>query len=151
MKKLNKKIILIIGLIIIIIVGIIIYVKPMTLSDITMDNSTLIFSKIDLGVKDGQPYHESVEYSDITDEQRDDILLLLNNYPYVRNIKTLFSDGSMSDNDGDGYFYIFIYDEMDYKGSIIVAYDDEISVNNKNYTMNNSSDFINQILDILNQ
>ncbi len=150
MKKANKKTILIIGLIIIAVLCALIYMRPMTLSDNIAHNSTLLFAKIDLGVEDGRPYNESTNYNDITEQQKQEILMLLGNFPYTRNVKTLFSDGSMANNDGDGYFYIYIYSETDYVGTVIMAYDDEISIGNKNYTMQNSSDLINQILDIIN-
>ncbi len=149
--KNNKKMIFSIGIILIIAICVGIYFKPMTMSDITNDNSTLLFTKVNLGVKDGEPYHESEDYNDITDEQKQEILQILNDYNYSRNIKTLFSDGSMSDNDGEGYFYITIYNETDYQGTVIVAYDDEISFNNTNYNMKNSSDFIEEILDIISE
>ncbi len=151
MKKLNKKIILIAALILIAVFFAIIYLKPLTLSDIANENSTLLFTKVSMVIKDGEHYHESENYKNITDEQKQEILLLLNNYPYHRNFKTLFSDGSLADNSGDGYFYISIYYGANYQGTAIIAYDNEISYNNKNYTMNNSSDFISEILDIISE
>ncbi len=151
MKSTTKKAIIIVIFTIIIVLASILYLKPISLTDIINSNSTLLFTKIELGVKDGSPYHNSTNYNDITDEQTKEILQLLNNYSYARNIKTVFSDGSMTDNAGDGYFYITIYNETNYEGVVVIAYDNEISVNDKNYTMKNSEQFINEILAIISE
>ncbi len=137
---------------VIIILGVafsVVYFLPLSLSDTINKDSTMLFTKIDITVSDGQSFHEATIYNDVTEEQKDNVLHLLSEFSYSRNIKTLFSDGSMSDNTGDGYLYITIYNQTDYAGTIVVAHDDEISLNNKNYTMNNSSDFINSIIEII--
>ncbi len=127
------------------------YLKPMSLSDIANDSSTLLFVKVNAGWKDGRPYTEGEDYNEITDEQKQKIIQLLNKYHYSRELKTLFSDGSMSNNSVEVYFYITIFNGLDYQDTIIVAYNDKISLNNKNYKMKNSDVFIEEILTIIDE
>ena len=127
------------------------YLKPMSLSDIANDSSTLLFSKVNAGWKDGRPYTESEVYNEITDEQKQKIIQLLNKYSYSRDLKTLFSDGSMLNNGGDGCFHIAIFNGLDYLEIVTVGYNDEISLNDKIYKMKNSDVFIEEILTIIDE
>lgn len=151
MIKINKKIILTLGLIIAILICFAIYLKPIPLSNIAKDNNTLLFTKIEMGVVNGQAYSESTDYNDVTTTQTEEVFKLFDDFSCSRNLKTIFSNGSMSNNKGDGYLYISVFNDTDFYGTILVSYDNQIAVNDKNYTMNNSAEFIDAILEVINE
>lgn len=103
-----------------------------------------------LGVRNGEAYIDSVDYQDITTEQKSAILILLEKYTYKRTLGTLFSDGSISEL-GDKTLYIYVYDDVSLVGSIFVSSSGRIAVNEKNYHMENAEQFIEQIIEIMGQ
>ena len=98
----------------------------------------------------GEAYIDSVDYQDITTEQKSAILILLEKYTYKRTLGTLFSDGSISEL-GDKTLYIYVYDDVSLVGSIFVSSSGRIAVNEKNYHMENAEQFIEQIIEIMGQ
>ena len=88
----------------------IVYFKPLSLSDVAeADNQMkMIYSQI--GVENGEAYIDSVNYQDITIDQKNAILSLLDKYTYRRTVGTLFSNGSTSDL-GNKTLSIYVYDD----------------------------------------
>ena len=104
----------------------------------------------ELGVRNGEAYIDSVDYQDITTEQKSVILILLEKYTYKRTLGTLFSDGSISEL-GDKTLYIYVYDDVSLVGSIFVSSSGRIAVNEKSYSMKNAEQFIEKIIEIMGQ
>lgn len=126
------------------------FLKPLSLSDIANENNQIkmILSKFE--VRNGEAYIDSVDYQEITTEQKHSILNLLEKYTYRRTLSTLFSDGSMSGL-GDKMLSIYVYDDVSLIGSILVSSSGKIAVNEKTYSMKNAERFIEQIVEIMEQ
>ena len=94
----------------------------------------MIYSQI--GVENGEAYIDSVNYQDITIDQKNAILSLLDKYTYRRTVGTLFSNGSTSD--------------LGNKTLSIYVYDDDLLINEKTYNMEDAERFIEQMIEIMN-
>lgn len=145
-----KKTIYLVLIVIVLLVSMIAFLKPLSLSDIANENNqmTMIFSE--LGVRNGEAYIDSVDYQEITAEQKRGILNLLEKYTYRRTFSTLFSDGAISGL-GDETLSIYVYDDVSLIGNIFVTSSGKIAVNEKTYSMKNSEQFIEQIIEIMEQ
>ena len=143
----KKKIGYLIG-IAVLVVCVIAYFKPQSFSDFADNDNQIKMILQDFTIKNGEPNIESSEYQDITETQKRDILNVLDQFAYRRNIKTLFSDGSMSDL-GDKMLTIYVYENNLHIGSVMVSSSGKIAIKNKVYSMKNAEDFIGQILDIV--
>ncbi len=143
----KRKIIYSIG-IVVFLICVIAYFKPLSFSDIVDNDNQIQMRLQDFTIKNGEANIESDEYQDITETQKADILNVLDQFSYRRNIKTLFSDGSMSDL-GDKMLSIYIYKNDLHSDSVMVSSSGKIAVNNKVYSMKNAENFIEQIIDIV--
>ena len=150
MKKI-KKVVIFIGIIIFCIVSISIYFMPLPLSNLANENNVILMINVNAGVKDGTPFTDSQSYNDITKEQQKEIVTLFEEYTYHRKLNTMFSDGSLSTGNNTSSFYIFVYDGLTPTNTIILTDYDNNLVNNKNYSINKSSDLVEQILAIINK
>ena len=83
-------------------------------------------------------YVDSWKYKDGKKEDR-----------YRRTPVTLFSDGSLSGL-GERLSCVYIYDDNELVGTVIVSDEGGISVNDKSYVMKDASDFIRKVSLILN-
>ena len=146
----KKKAIYLVVIVIVLLICIIAFFKPLSLSDIARENNQIKMVFSELGVRNGEAYIDSVDYQDITTEQKSAILILLEKYTYKRTLGTLFSDGSISEL-GDKTLYIYVYDDVSLVGSIFVSSSGRIAVNEKNYRMENAEQFIEQIIEIMGQ
>lgn len=146
----KKKSIYLVLIVIVLLVSMISFLKPLSLSDIANENNQMKMILSELGVRNGEAYIDSVDYQAITAEQKRGILNLLEKYTYRRTFSTLFSDGSMS-GIGDEMLYIYVYDDVSLIGSIFVSSSGRIAVNEKNYSMKNAEQFIEQIIEIMEQ
>ena len=146
----KKKAIYLVVIVIVLLICIIAFFKPLSLSDIARENNQINMVLSELGVRNGEAYIDSVDYQDITTEQKSAILILLEKYTYKRTLGTLFSDGSISEL-GDKTLYIYVYDDVSLVGSIFVSSSGRIAVNEKNYHMENAEQFIEQIIEIMGQ
>ena len=131
----KKKAIYLVVIVIVLLICIIAFFKPLSLSDIARENNQIKMVLSELGVRNGEAYIDSVDYQDITTEQKSAILILLEKYTYKRTLGTLFSDGSISEL-GDKTLYIYVYDDVSLVGSIFVSSSGRIAVNEKNYRIN---------------
>ena len=134
---------------IVLLICIIAFFRPLSLSDIARENNQIRMVLSELGVRNGEAYIDSVDYQAITAEQKSAILTLLEKYTYRRTFATLFSDGSISGL-GDKTLSIYVYDDS-LVGNIVVASSGKIAVNEKSYSMENAEQFIEQIIEIMGQ
>ena len=146
----KKKAIYLVVIVIVLLICIIAFFKPLSLSDIARENNQIKMVLSELGVRNGEAYIDSVDYQDITTEQKSAIFILLEKYTYKRTLGTLFSDGSISEL-GDKTLSIYVYDDLSLVGSIFVSSSGRIAVNEKNYRMKNAEQFIEQIIEIMGQ
>ena len=126
----------------------IIYFRPLSLSNLVAEDSLINIIFNEYMVENGEPDIKGVEYKDITAEQKNALLPILEKYTYRRTLGTLFSNGSMSGT-GNKTLSIYVFD--DNSDSIFVTALGKIAVNNKNYHMENSGQFIEQIIEIMAQ
>lgn len=146
----KKKTIYLVVIVIVLLVSMIAFLKPLSLSDIANENNQIKMVLSEFEVRNGEAYINSVDYQAITAEQKRGILNLFEKYTYIRTFSTLFSDGSIS-GPGDEMLYIYVYDDVSLIGSIFVSSSGEIAVNEKNYNMKNAEQFIEQIIEIMEQ
>ena len=126
----------------------IIYFRPLSLSNLVAEDSLINIIFNEYVVKNGTPDINTVEYKDITAEQKNALLPILEKYTYRRTFGTLFSNGSMSGT-GNKMLSIYVFDDA--SNTIFITSLDKIAVNNKNYHMENSGQFIEQIIEIMAQ
>lgn len=144
----KKKILCLVVIVIAFLICCIVYFKPLSLSDIAEDNNQIKMVYSELGVKNGKAYIDSVDYQDITLEQKSTILALLDKYAYRRTVGTLFSNGSTSDL-GDKTISVYVYDDVSLINSVFAASSGKIVINEKVYNMENAEQFIEQIIEIM--
>ena len=107
----------------------IIYFRPLSLSNLVAEDSLINIIFNEYVVKNGTPDINTVEYKDITAEQKNALLPILEKYTYRRTLGTLFSNGSMSGT-GNKTLSIYVFD--DNSDNIFVTALGKIAVNNKN-------------------
>ena len=107
----------------------------------------MIYSQI--GVENGEAYIDSVNYQDITIDQKNAILSLLDKYTYRRTVGTLFSNGSTSDL-GNKTLSIYVYDDDLLINSVFATSSGKVVINEKTYNMEDAERFIEQMIEIMN-
>ena len=146
----KKKAIYLVGIAVVLLICIIAYFKPLSLSNTASQNSKISMILNEYVIRNGEPDIEVVEYRDITTEQKSAILALLEKYTYKRTLGTLFSNGTTS-GIGNKMLSIYMFGENTSGGGIFVTSSGKIVVNAKNYRMENSEQFIEQIIEIMEQ
>ena len=146
--KVKKKIICFAVVSAILLASLIIYIIPKPLSDCLGESSQITITMNEIGIRDGEPFIDPITYPDITEEQKDSIFSLCNQYSYRRTFHTFFSDGSMSGL-GNRLIQIYIYDEDTTVNLITISSTGKIGIDNKTYKMDNAEQFIEQMADIL--
>ena len=126
-----------------------VYFKPLSLSDVAGADNQIKMVYSQLGVKNGEAYIDSVDYQDITIDQKNAILSLLDKHTYRRTVGTLFSNGSTSDL-GDKTLSIYVYDDASLINSVLVTSSGKVVINEKTYNMEDAEPFIEQIVEIMN-
>lgn len=114
------------------------------------ENKEIYVTAMEFSITDGEAYNNSKNYNEITVEQKNDIISLFQSYSYRRTIFTAFSDGSMSDL-GDVVVYIYTYEDGKLDNAIYVSSAGDISVNDKNYVLANAPEFIQELLETINE
>lgn len=132
----------------VLLVGLVMFFKPLLLSDIIRDGHQIEIATNELGVRDGEPFMDSAVYQTISAEQENAILTLLGQYTYHRTWDTPFSDSTVSDL-GSRTLTIYAYDEASLVESIFVTASDQIVVRDKRYRMENAGQLIEQITAVL--
>ena len=148
MKKLTKKNVLIV---IVLIASISIYFRPLQLSNLVSEENVLWITCSNVGVQDSTPYANAQSFQDITEEQINQIIMLFEEYSYHRKLNTIFLDGFVSGSKNTTSLHLFFSDGTVHTNAMILTNHDEIAVNYKNYRINNSSDLIDEILEIIKE
>lgn len=146
--KVKKKIISIAVASAILLASLIIYIMPNPLSDCFGESSQITITLNEIGISDGEPFIDPVTYPDITEEQKDSIFALCDQYSYRRTFHTIFSDGSLSGL-GTRLLWIYINGEDSTVHHITISSTGKIAIGNKTYEMDNAHQFIEQIGKIL--
>ena len=144
----KKKVLYIAGVVIILLICIFAYFKPLSLEDTIKENKRIDIIVNEFEIEDGEPNIESIVYDDLTTEQNSAILALLGEYKYKRTLDTLFSNGSITNLD-DKTLTIFVYDDNSSVAAIVVASSGKIAVNDKSYGMEDAAELIKQIIEIV--
>ena len=131
-------------------IGIIIFFRPLSFSDVVSENYQINIVLNELEVRNGEAYIASADYEAITEEQTDALLALLKKHSYRRTFGTLISDGSLS-RLGNKTIFIYIYDDISLVSSVFVSSSGDVAVNGKSYHMRNAESLIEQIIEILEQ
>ena len=126
-----------------------VYFKPLSLSDVAGADNQIKMVYSQLGVKNGEASIDSMDYQDITIDQKNAILSLLDKHTYRRTVGTLFSNGSTSDL-GDKTLSIYVYDDASLINSVLVTSSGKVVINEKTYNMEDAEPFIEQIVEIMN-
>ena len=145
----RKKTIFLIGINIVLLICIIAYFKPLSLSNTASENSNISMILNEYVIRNGEPDIDVVEYKDITAEQKSAILTLLEKYTYRRTFGTLFSNGTMS-GIGNKMLSIYVFNDSSDSHVLVISLK-EIVINGKNYRMKNAEQFIEQIIEIMEQ
>lgn len=146
-----KKKVLVTGIIAVVLAAVLfLYFRPMPLSDLAEENQTMLITYTEFGVSDGTPSIDYKNYHDITDEQKREIISLMDEYAYTRTFGTVFSDGSLSGL-GDKMVNISIYEENDLVHMVSISSTDCISVDDKTYKIKNASEFLDSLSDIVSR
>ena len=135
---------------VILLLGIAAYFRPLSFSGRAGENRQIQMVLNESGVRNGEPYIDSVSYAEVTTEQKSAILTVLENYTYRRTFGTLFSDGSLSDF-GDAMISIYGYENDTLVASIVISSSGKIAVNDKTYHMKDAEQLIDQIVKIMEQ
>ncbi len=144
----KKKTIYLIGVVIVLLICTIAYFNPLSLLDTIRENNRIDIILNGFAIEDGEPLIESAVYNDITAEQKEAILALLEKYNYRRTFGTLFSNGTITDL-ADKMLTIFVYDDNLSVTAIVVASSGRIAVNDKSYSMKDAEQLIEQIIEIV--
>ena len=145
----KKKMLCPIVIVIVFLICCIIYFKPLSLSDVAGANNQIKMVYSQPGVKNGEAYIDSVDYQDITKEQKNAILSLLDKYTYRRTVGTLFSNGSTSDL-GNKTLSVYVYDDDSLINSVFATSSGKVVINEKAYNMEDAEQFIEQMIEIMN-
>ena len=148
MKKPSYKILTAGIIIIIVLAALLLYFRPMEMSDLINEDYEIRITRTEVGVRDGEPYIDTKNYNDLTEEQRQDIMSLFQQYTYRRTPGTLFSDGSIS-GAINNYINIFVYEDSELVRMIIISDTGGMSVDSRVYVMQEPSALIQDILGVV--
>lgn len=147
-NHMKKKRIFQIAIVVVLLVCIITFFKPLSFSDIVNEKNQIIMILNEFGVRNGEAYIDSDDYQDITAEQKHSIINVLKKYTYRRTFGTPFSDGSISEL-GDKMLSVYVYDDVSLIWSIIVSSSGKIAINEKTYSMKNAEQLITRLMKIV--
>lgn len=144
----NKKKIYLIGIAVVLLICLIIYFRPLSLSNTMHDFTQVNMILNEYDIRDGEPNIDSVNYKTTTEEENGQLRTIFDNVTYRRNVGTLFSDGSMSGL-GNVTLYLYAYDGDTLEATIFLASTGKVLVNEKIYSMENTTELIEQILKVV--
>ena len=148
MKKPSNKILTAGIIIIIVLAALLLYFRPMEMSDLINEDYEIRITRTEVEVRDGEPYIDTKNYNDLTEEQRQDIMSLFQQYTYRRTPGTLFSDGSIS-GAINNYINIFVYEDSELVRTIIISDTGGMSVDSRVYVVKEPSALIQDILGVV--
>lgn len=144
----KKKTVISLAIAILLLAGAIAYFRPLSFSGMAGENQQINMVLSEFGVRNGEAYIDSTDYSDITTEQKTAVWTVLEQYPHRRTPGTPVSDGSLSGL-GEKMLSIYVYEDGTLTDSIVVTSSGEIAVNGKNYRMEHAEQCIDQLTEIL--
>lgn len=124
------------------------YFRPMKMSGLINENQEILITRTEFRIQSGEAYTDYENYNDLTEEQRQDIIDLFQQYTYRRTPGTLFSDGSLSGL-GDEIINIFVYKDSELLRTICISDTGSISVNNRSYVMRDAPGLIRDLSGII--
>lgn len=148
MKRMPKQVLATGIIIIVILAALLLYFRPMEISDLVNESQGILITRTEFGIQNGEAYTDYENYNDLTEAQRQDIIDLFQQYTYRRTPGTLFSDGSLS-GIGDEVINIFVYEDSELLNMICISDTGSVSVNNRSYVMKDSSGLIQDILGVI--
>ena len=148
MKKPSNKILTAGIIIIIVFAALLLYFWPMEMSDLINEDYEIRITRTEVGVRDGEPYIDTKNYDDLTEEQRQDIMSLFQQYTYRRTPGTLFSDGSIS-GAVNNYINIFVYEDSELVRTIIISDTGGMSLDSRVYAAQEPSALIQDIISVI--
>lgn len=77
MKKPSYKVLATGIIIIIVFAALLLYFWPMEMSDLIKGDQDILITRTGPGVRDGEPYIDTKNYDDLTEEQRQDIISVI--------------------------------------------------------------------------
>ena len=131
-----------------IILALVLYFRPIHLKDLGSADAEIRITKQHIYVENGEPFIDSENYDDLSEEQTKSVRDCLRQFTYRRRPGTVFSDGSLTDI-GEWLLEIHIYEDKERVRTVLISDAGEISVNNKSYVMQNSSELIREISKII--
>lgn len=127
------------------------YFKPLALSRVIDNESEQIDIIIsEFAIENGEPSLNPTTYSDVSGEQKQAVLSLMNTYSYRRTPSTLFSNGTITDP-GDRTLTVYAYDESFFVAAVVISSSGRLAVQDKSYSMKNADRLIEQIAEIVGQ
>ena len=132
----------------VIVAGVLLYLRPIELSDLVNEDQQISITWNEIGIRNGEPYIDSESYNDVTEEQKLNMIELFQQYTYKRSLATPFSDGSLSEL-GEELIYVFVYEDSELVSSVCISDVDAMSVNDRTYVVRNASGLIQDILNII--
>ena len=148
MKKPSYKVLAAGIIIIIVFAALLLYFRPMEMSDLIKGDQDILITRTGPGVRDGEPYIDTKNYDDLTEEQRQDIMSLFQQYTYRRTPGTLFSDGSIS-GAVNNYINIFVYEDSELVRTIIISDTGGMSLDSRVYAAQEPSALIQDIISVI--
>ncbi len=143
----KKNTICLIGIVIVLLICIIAYFKPLSLLDIVSEDNQISIIWNEFKISNGEPSTESIAYQDITAEQKSAVLALLEKFNYSRTFDTLFSNGTIET--GDRMLSIYVHDDSSQVDIIVLTSSGNITINDRSYSMKNAERLIEQIIEIM--
>lgn len=144
----KKKTICLLVIVIVLLICMIAYFRPLSLSNTVSENSRIDIVLHEYGNENADM--KSFDYHDISTEQKSAVLTVLEEYTYRRTLGTPFSNGYVS-GVWNKQLMIYVLDNQRVSSQIWVADSGQIQINSKNYSMKNAEQFIARIMEIMQQ
>lgn len=148
MKKPSYKALVTGTIIVIVLAVLLLYFWPMKMSDLINKDYEIRITLTEVVVRDGEPYIDTKNYDNLTEEQGQDIMSLFQQYTYRRTPGTLFSDGSIS-GAVNNYINIFVYEDSKLVRTIIISDTGGMSVDSRVYVVQEPSALIQDIISVI--
>lgn len=125
------------------------YFRPVSLEKYLTEVKDVAVLNVDFKFENGKPETTHEMYTELSENQSNQIVELLKEYSYRRKIGTIFPDGRIQ---GAGYTVgVYLYDANYSITSITLTDTEEIVINSHKYKMNNSARLVYDILKIVKE
>ncbi len=151
MKKTSYKALVTGIVVVVVLAALLLYFWPRKISDLIDGNKDIQITRIEFGVQNGEPYIDHENFYNLTEEQRQDIMDLFQQYTYRRTLGTLFSDGTLSGGSRDEIIIIYAYEDSELVRTITIPDTGEMVINDRVYAVQEPSELIQDISGIINK